>query len=170
MFTDSDPKLISATGLETFLGHFPAGASFQQIHHFSQEIVAQKFQMYDHGEEKNMQLYGAPQPPMYNMFNIQGFPIALMGGLADKLASPEDFRMLRNQLHSTNSCVFYKEYDYGHVAFLIPADKTIFFEMAVLISQFNSDFKQPTEVQPDRAAKLAVAMKNVGEIMAQFRQ
>lgn len=43
LFTDSDPKLISATGLETFLGHFPAGASFQQIHHFSQEIVAQKF-------------------------------------------------------------------------------------------------------------------------------
>lgn len=28
MLSDSDPKLVSKKGLETFMGHFPAGASF----------------------------------------------------------------------------------------------------------------------------------------------
>jgi hypothetical protein len=34
MLSDNDPRLISKSGLETYLGHFPAGASFKAINHF----------------------------------------------------------------------------------------------------------------------------------------
>ena len=34
LLSDNDPKLISKSGLETYLGHFPAGASFKCINHF----------------------------------------------------------------------------------------------------------------------------------------
>jgi len=41
--SDSDPKLISKKGLETYMGHFPAGGSFKQCNHFRQLILAKKF-------------------------------------------------------------------------------------------------------------------------------
>ena len=54
-------------------------------------------------------------------------PIALLGGSTDRLASIKDFRELRDNLYRNNSCIFYKEYEYGHLGFLIPPDKTLFY-------------------------------------------
>lgn len=44
LLSDSDPSLISKKGLETYMGHFPAGASFKQVNHFRQLILAKRFQ------------------------------------------------------------------------------------------------------------------------------
>jgi hypothetical protein len=56
------------------------------------------------------------------------------------LASPVDFRALRDQLNSTDSCVFYKEYEYGHLGFLVPPTNDYLFEMLELINHFIEDF------------------------------
>ena len=64
-------------------------------------------------------------------------PIALFCGSGDKLASPQDYMWLLGSLVSKNNCVYYKEYDFGHLAFLMPTDKTIFHEMYALIKRYN---------------------------------
>jgi lysosomal acid lipase/cholesteryl ester hydrolase len=43
LLSDSDPRLVSKKGLETYMGHFPAGASFKQINHFRQLVLAKRF-------------------------------------------------------------------------------------------------------------------------------
>ena len=140
LLSDNDPKLISKNGLETFLGHFPAGSSFKSANHFRQMVLAKKFQKYDYGEEKNKEVYGQAVPPEYDMSKIKDIPIALVGGTTDRLASIADFQEMRDTLHQTNSCVFYKEYDFGHLGFLIPPDNLFFYELLELCSMFNTDY------------------------------
>jgi homoserine acetyltransferase len=137
LLSDSDPKLISKKGLETYMGHFPAGASFKQVNHFRQLILAKKFQEYDYGDVQNIERYGQPFPPLYDLENIKNIPIALLGGETDRLASMQDFRDLRDILCKTNSCAFYKEYPFGHLGFLIPPDKTLLDELLELVIHFN---------------------------------
>jgi hypothetical protein len=51
-----------------------------------------------------------------------------------------DFRALKDQLTSTDSCVFYKEYEYGHLGFLVPPTNEYLFELVEIISHFIEDF------------------------------
>jgi hypothetical protein len=71
---------------------------------------------------------------------IRDLPIALLGGSTDLLASKSDFRDLRDNLFRTNSCIFYKEYEYGHLGFLIPPEKTLFYELLELCAIYNPDY------------------------------
>ena len=65
-------------------------------------------------------------------------PIAMFCGSTDKLASPHDYMWLREELAANDNCLYYKEYDIGHLAFLMPADKGIFHEMFSLMKRYNS--------------------------------
>jgi len=85
--SDANTKLLSKKGLETYMGHFPAGASFKQVNHFRQLVIAKKFQQYDYGPDKNTELYGQSSPPLYDMGKIRDVPIALFCGSNDLLAS-----------------------------------------------------------------------------------
>ena len=40
LITDSDTKLLSQQGLETFYGHFPSGTSFRCVNHFRQCMIS----------------------------------------------------------------------------------------------------------------------------------
>ena len=64
-------------------------------------------------------------------------PIALFCGVTDKLASPHDYMWLRDELVLKNNCISLKEYDFGHLAFLMPEDKTMFHEMFALMKRYN---------------------------------
>lgn len=57
---------------------------------------------------------------------------------------------LRDELVMNNNCIFYKEYDLGHLAFLMPVDKTIFHDMFALTKRYNPLFSaviEPTQEQ-----------------------
>lgn len=139
--SDSNLSHVNKGGSETFFGHFPSGTSFQGVNHFRQMMVARQFQKYDHGMEKNLELYGAATPPAYNLSNIKRFPIALFCGKEDLLSSPGDYKCLAAELTANDSCVFYKEFDMGHIAFLIPVTKYHILEMLHLAKTFNPDYK-----------------------------
>lgn len=83
-------------------------------------MLAKRFQQYDFGEAKNQELYGQPNPPEYDLSVIKDFPIAIIGGTTDRLTSAGDYKPLRDRMSEQNSCVFFKEYPYGHLGFLIP--------------------------------------------------
>ena len=122
MLCDDDPNKISQSAFETFMGHMPAGTSYRCLDHFRQLILTDTFRKYDFGLEKNLHLYGTEFPPILDLKSFQGFPIALFCGITDKLASPLDYSWLRNELAEKNNCIYYKEYDIGHAAFLMPSE------------------------------------------------
>jgi hypothetical protein len=43
LISDEDSNAISQQGLETYVGHFPAGTSFRCLNHFRQLMVSGKF-------------------------------------------------------------------------------------------------------------------------------
>ena len=64
---------------------------------------------------------------------------------------------LRDELVANNNCVYYKEYDFGHLAFLMPVDKTIFHEIFALIKRYNSLYSAASELSEEQQrAELAV--------------
>ena len=95
--------------------------------------------------EQNAIKYGQDIPPEISLQTFSDLPIALFCGAGDKLASPHDYMWLRDELVLQNNCVFYKEYDFGHLAFLMPADKTMFHEMFALIKRYNPLYRRNEE-------------------------
>lgn len=87
-------------------------------------------------------------------------------GATDKLASPHDYMWLREELVSNNNCVFYKEYDFGHLAFLVPSDKTIIHDMFALAKRYNPlysarDEQNLTAEQKSSADEVALNVANM---------
>ena len=55
-----------------------------------------------------------------------------------------DYEWLRNELAMKNNCVFYKEYDIGHAAFLMPNEqdrRRYFVEILELCKKYNKLYK-----------------------------
>lgn len=96
LFSDEDPSMISEQGLESFLGHFPAGTSYRCINHFRQLMLSGEFRKYDFGIEENFERYKQTFPPSYDLSKIKDVPIAMLCGARDQLSSPEDYRWLRD--------------------------------------------------------------------------
>ena len=88
-----------------------------------------------------MTKYGQETAPEISLQTFSDMPIAMFCGSSDKLASPHDYMWLRDELALNNNCIFYKEYDFGHLAFLMPANKTIFHDMFALMKRYNPLFK-----------------------------
>ena len=140
LISDDDPSKLSKKAFDSYLGHFPSGTSFQCINHFRQLVLAKRFQKYDYGREKNLQIYDSETPPEIPVSGYYDVPIALMCGQSDKLASAPDYVWLRDNLLDLNCLKYYKEYDYGHVAFLMPPNKRQYLDMLELIKHFNPYF------------------------------
>ena len=104
-------------------------------------LLARQFQKYDFGPAINMEKYQQETPPKISLTTFSDMPIAMLCGSSDKLASPHDYMWLRDELASNGNCIFYKEYDFGHLAFLMPANKTIFHDMFVLMKRYNLLFR-----------------------------
>lgn len=77
----------------------------------------------DYGSSKNKQVYGQNTPPEINLQNIQSVPIGLFVGNLDQLATVDDNRWAKTQLKTLK---FYKEYNLGHLSFMIGKDMTYF--------------------------------------------
>ena len=64
---DSNPRLDDQERFYQYVGHFPAGASLQDLDHYGQVLKAGRFQKYDYGEQANKIIYGSLTPPEYNL-------------------------------------------------------------------------------------------------------
>ena len=85
-----------------------------------------------------MSRYHQAEPPELNLSKIKDVPIAMMVGSCDQLSSKPDYEWLRDQLADT--LVYYKEFDLGHCAFLIPKSPAHFAEVIELSKAFNPDY------------------------------
>lgn len=67
---------------------FPSTSSYKLWMHLVQEINSGHYRQFDYGTEKNMQVYGKPNPPDYDLSKIT-IPISIMHGELDHIARIE---------------------------------------------------------------------------------
>ncbi|CAI8032080.1 Gastric triacylglycerol lipase [Geodia barretti] len=84
-----DPANINTTRIPVYLSHNPAGTSVKNVVHYNQEYLSGKFRKYDYGTAGNMEEYGTPSPPPYNVTQLT-IPTAIFTGGNDWLADPKD--------------------------------------------------------------------------------
>jgi len=105
--------------------YFPAASSMKNMAHWFQWVRSDKYCMYDYGPQGNMQHYGQPEPPNYNISAIPpNFPIALVSGGNDYLADPTDVAALTAQLNAPGRLPPLQYYisTYAHVDFILAYD------------------------------------------------
>lgn len=95
-FTNTDEHLIPQV-----FSHVPDETSTWVLGHFGQRVVRSDFRQFDHGPERNRELYGTEIPPSYNLSAITNPSIILISSTGDWLADPLDVDYLRSQLTVT---------------------------------------------------------------------
>jgi hypothetical protein len=67
---DADPNMDNYERYDVFIGHDPSGTSLQNMFHWNQIVDSGRFQAYDFGSfSKNMEKYGQPTPPIWDLSN-----------------------------------------------------------------------------------------------------
>ena len=107
------------------LAHEPGGTSLHNLQHWTQmsTLPSYRMQKYDYGTNGNIQHYGQPTPPIYNLSNVN-VPHAMFFGADDKLADLVDGAWLMSQLN----CIVYSETNLpaGHLTFMWGKDASWF--------------------------------------------
>ncbi|XP_061723503.1 lipase 3-like [Cydia pomonella] len=88
---------ISSRILSVAAGHLFSGVSTKSLAHLGQLIASQKFQRYDEGTAGNIERYGTPRPPEYNLSKVTS-PVLLMTGQNDFLSPLDDVNKLASKL------------------------------------------------------------------------
>ncbi|XP_065062854.1 lysosomal acid lipase/cholesteryl ester hydrolase-like [Rhopilema esculentum] len=92
-----DISNLNKTRVPVYFSHTPAGTSVQNILHYGQMILSQKFQAYDYGTEKNLVKYGKTSPRQYSLKDLKT-PVYAYSGGQDWLADPQDVKWLMSQV------------------------------------------------------------------------
>ncbi len=74
--------------------------------------------MFDYGEEGNMEKYGQPVPPEYDLskFKMLTFPIYIFGSEVDPIIRPKEVRELVKYLPNTSRLTMLP--DYSHLDYI----------------------------------------------------
>ena len=123
LIAGSDPAQINTTRLDVYMYGIPAGTSIKNIRHLRQAVARGFYGEYDYGWTKNMDMYGQPSPPAFDLNKITSPNIALFCGKNDKLASPPDVDVLRSTLPVKLLMDYTIPYEkWNHFDFLIAQD------------------------------------------------
>ena len=146
LISDSKSKEYNdQNSLAVYFKHYPCGSSLKGLIHFVQIIKAKKFVYYDYQKEANCALYRQKEPPEYDLSVVKDFPIMLIGGEKDRLASPNDVVWLKEVLKE--NVIYYKIMPkMGHISFMCGKDFTWFDDpLNIILNEFyqcNKELKK----------------------------
>ncbi|KAL3754429.1 hypothetical protein ACJRO7_001634 [Eucalyptus globulus] len=113
---------LNSSRSDIFLNHEPQSTATKNMIHLAQMIRTGTIAMFDYGnEDNNMNHYGQPTPPVYNMTKIPNdLPLYLSYGGKDLLADPNDVKVLLGCLkdHDGDKLVIQYREDYAHADFV----------------------------------------------------
>ncbi|KAK7306903.1 hypothetical protein VNO77_44864 [Canavalia gladiata] len=114
---------VNSSKIDVYLDHLPQPTAAKNLIHLSQMIRTGIIARYDYGDlRQNMQHYGQPTPPMYDMAKIPNeFPLFLSYGGLDMLSDVRDVQLLLGDLkdHDGNKLVVLLKEDYAHMDFVL---------------------------------------------------
>ncbi|KAK3184446.1 hypothetical protein Dsin_031732 [Dipteronia sinensis] len=123
---------LNSSRTNVFLEHEPQSTATKNMIHVAQMVRKGTIAKYDYGsEDANMNHYGQPTPPVYDMTGIPNdFPLLLSYGGKDYLSDVDDVQILLENLedhHSNKLVVQYRE-DYAHADFVfgVNANKVVY--------------------------------------------
>ncbi|CAH2261198.1 lipase 1-like [Pararge aegeria] len=91
------PGSVGNETLRVLYGHFPAGTSTHNMARYGQSMQSRKFQKFDYGKERNLEIYGAEQPASYNLTAVT-VPVVVLYGRNDRLVDTRDVFWLVKRL------------------------------------------------------------------------
>jgi predicted esterase len=110
-----------------YISHYPSGASINCFAHLLQNKKYQPFSTF-----KDMIPYDFNKIP-------KNIPIGLFVGSDDRLATPEDNRILRKTLNDQGVLNFYKEYEKtGHISFFISKSNIFMNDVLEKIKEYSN--------------------------------
>ncbi|XP_052749319.1 lipase 1-like [Galleria mellonella] len=98
-------------------GHYPARSSIKNIYHLSQIANRNKFADYDYGTIKNLEVYGATDPPEFDLGKVKA-KTALFVGENDFLGTVEDVDTLKSQLPNVVKYQILPRKEFNHMDFV----------------------------------------------------
>jgi len=130
---------INVSRIPYYLGVEPNPTSILNIVHWAQLVEKNVFQKMDWGESKNVEKYGQPTPPPYDLSKWpMSLDYALFTGSNDYLADPADVEQLLSQI-SKPPVLLHNEPSYAHVDPLWAPDahKLIYPKILDLLKQYD---------------------------------
>ncbi|XP_014365456.2 lipase 3 [Papilio machaon] len=108
------PGAVSVPTIQTLSNHFPAGTSVKSMSFYYQRVSTDRFSKYDHGREVNLEVYGAEEPPAYNIKAVN-VPVVIIHGENDHLTSPKDVQWLSKQLSNLVELYYVEDSRWNHL-------------------------------------------------------
>ncbi|XP_023953063.1 lipase 1-like [Bicyclus anynana] len=101
--------------------HIPAGTSARVFLHFIQGYSTQRFQRYDYGATKNLEVYSSAVPPEYDV-SLVSVPSTLVASEVDWFSDAEDVKVLLKKLKSVTKLIQLNEtLQFTHLEFVYGA-------------------------------------------------
>ncbi|KAL5281444.1 LIPA.2 family protein [Megaselia abdita] len=115
------------------LANFPAGASYNQVVHFSQIVVSKEFRKFDWGSSTNLEMYGQKHPPNFDIQNIDA-PTFFYYSNGDNLSSEKDVRFLMKSLNqkAVAGTKYYGDNNWNHFDYLAAEHLDIYLNLDIL--------------------------------------
>jgi len=129
---------LNTSRMSYYLNFEPNPTSVKNMAHWAQQTSEGTYGMFDYGYAGNMQHYGQPTPPQYDLQKFPKFlPVAIFAGGEDYLADPTDVATLISLLPSPP--MVHDEPDYAHLDFIwsINANQRIFPLVVQLLDKYN---------------------------------
>ncbi|XP_072948174.1 lipase 3-like [Epargyreus clarus] len=114
LFDSFHPGSITNDTLRTLFQHFPAGTSVRNMARYGQSMKTDRFQKFDYGKTKNLELYGSAVPPNYNLSAVS-VPVVALYGRNDHLVDTKDVEWLVQRLPNVLEVVEVKDPLWNHI-------------------------------------------------------
>ncbi|KAG8035475.1 hypothetical protein G9C98_006921 [Cotesia typhae] len=126
------------TLLNPILSNYPAGTSFKNLIHFSQDVEFNVFAKYDYGEEENVKIYNSSKPTDYDLSKVTS-PTALIYSEADWYSNPTDVEALFDLLPNIIDVHIVDHPKFTHMDFLwaIDAKSLVYDHVIDLVKKFS---------------------------------
>ncbi|XP_013199126.1 lipase 1 [Amyelois transitella] len=138
ILNNANPEYYNTTMTPLFLGHAPAGASVLQMTHYGQSINTKKFRRYNHLPIKNIEVYGRPTPPEYDLSKVT-VPTYLHFGYADVQADYRDINYLGDQLPNLVARMPVDRVSFNHLDFVwgIDAKEQLYLKLVDIMLSYH---------------------------------
>ncbi|KAG9510217.1 Peptidyl-prolyl cis-trans isomerase 6 [Fragariocoptes setiger] len=105
----------------------PTSMGGRQTLHWAQMLGNDNVQAFDYGLEKNLQVYGRPKAPIYDLSRVRlNKSIVMIVGVNDLLTVPKDYHWLKNKLKvKLYREIFVKGYNHGDLLLAKDCDKQV---------------------------------------------